>query len=120
MIQELVAYVFRWEILQLELHKWTVEVFGNANNPLPSLKHLQEEVEELIENPSDPEEWADCFIILIHAAKKQGYSMSDIYKFIQNKHEKNKKRKWSKPDKDGVCHHLWYSSINCVKFSNKF
>lgn len=96
----------RWNILQNILHKWTVEKFGNETNPLPSLNHLKGEVLELIEKPNDRLEWADCFIILIHAAKKQGYSMNDIYSFIQEKHEINKTRKWSEPNEKGVCYHI--------------
>lgn len=96
----------RWQTLQDELHRWSVEKFGNETNPIPSLNHLKEEVEELVLDPLDTEEWADCFIILIHAARKAGFKMWEIYNFIQQKHYVNQNRKWSEPDENGVCHHI--------------
>ncbi len=95
-----------WQVLQDELHEWTVEKFGNPSNPIPSLNHLREELEELIADPASPEEWADCFIILIHAARKAGFNMRSIRSFIIQKHEVNKNRRWSAPDENGVCHHI--------------
>jgi predicted house-cleaning noncanonical NTP pyrophosphatase (MazG superfamily) len=96
----------RWQSLQDELHEWTVKMFGNPTDPKPSLHHLKEEVNELIADHQSAEEWADCFIILIHSAKKAGLNMSQIYWFIKDKHRINKSRKWSSPDENGVCYHL--------------
>jgi hypothetical protein len=95
-----------WQALQDELHNWTVEKFGNSTNPIPSLNHLREELEELIADHQSAEEWADCFILLIHAAKKAGLDMTQIYSFITDKHFVNKSRQWSEPDENGVCHHI--------------
>jgi predicted house-cleaning noncanonical NTP pyrophosphatase (MazG superfamily) len=105
-IEENIQSAMDWQALQDELHDWTVEKFGNPTNPIPSLNHLREELEELIADHQSAEEWADCFIILIHAAKKAGLDMTQIYSFITDKHFINKSRQWSEPDENGVCHHI--------------
>lgn len=69
------------------------------------LKHLLEEVQELIDNPDDEMEWADCFLLLLDAAWRKGYSVDDLRKFASRKLKINKKRTWTKR-KDGVFKHV--------------
>ena len=51
-------------------------------------------------------EFADCFILLLDAARKEGLFAKDILKAIVNKMEINKARKWGKPDENGVMEHI--------------
>jgi len=95
----------KWQYLQNDIADFTDNVFGQSN-PVSKLHHLQEEVAELIEEPEDTLEWADCMILLIDAAKKAGHDMDDLYGFIQAKMDINKKRKWSAPDENGVVRHV--------------
>lgn len=60
------------------------------------LLHLQKEIKELIENPNDPMEWADCFLLLTDAAERKGHSFDDLLNFALKKLEINKARKWDK------------------------
>jgi hypothetical protein len=69
------------------------------------LRHLKEEVQELIDNPNDEMEWADCFLLLLDAAWRKGYTVDDLTKFASQKLEINKKRTWKKRD-DGVFKHV--------------
>jgi NTP pyrophosphatase (non-canonical NTP hydrolase) len=64
--------------------------------------HLKKEVDELAES-HDPEEAADCLILLLHHAHKCGYDlMIEAFK----KFEINRQRRWGRPDEDGVVEHI--------------
>jgi hypothetical protein len=69
------------------------------------LQHLQEEINEVIEEPTDPMEWADCFLLFLDAAWRQGHSVDDLVEFGMKKLEINKKRKWNKSN-DGHYRHV--------------
>ena len=87
--------------------KFSWETFGPPSErdcTYPLLK-LQDEVKELLENPDDPMEWADCFLLLIDAAQRKGHSMDDILEFCIQKLEINKKRTWQKQS-NGVYRHV--------------
>jgi predicted house-cleaning noncanonical NTP pyrophosphatase (MazG superfamily) len=66
---------------------------------------LQEEVKELIDNPNDEAEWADCFLLLLDAARRKGHSVDDLVKFANAKLEINKARSW-KQNENGVFKHI--------------
>jgi len=99
-----------------ELGKWQIETFPSATS-LSKLHHLKQETLELIEainssvipcpgNVYVRREYADCFMLLLGAATKDGFTANNIIEAIREKHEINKKRKWGKPDKNGVVKHI--------------
>jgi len=51
-------------------------------------------------------EFADCFMLLIAAAKMEGMSGNDLILITRLKLALNKKRKWGKPDENGVVEHI--------------
>lgn len=65
--------------------------------------HLAKEVAELAENPRDMEELADCMLLLFHLAHQNG---GNLQAAIARKLEINKRRKWGKPDAQGVVEHV--------------
>ena len=90
---------------------WSGQTFGfdypaHPRAGVGSLHHCAEEVQELIDDPSDKEEWADVFILLFDAASRRGIPFSDIMDWVEAKYEKNTKRKWGEPDENGVVHHI--------------
>ena len=95
--------------------KWQEETFKSMT-VLSVLTHLagkspSGEILELIEDiiidsPNKKSEWADCFILLFGAAKKDGMSYADICQCVDDKMNVNKKRKWGVPDKNGVVFHI--------------
>ena len=95
-----------WNLIQRMVTDFANEKFGDPENPLPPLHHLKGEVDELIENPIDLLEYADCMILLIQSALKVGYNMDVLFYAIQTKHAMNKKRKWGEPDENGVVQHI--------------
>ena len=95
-----------WQILQDQTTYFANDTFGNTSDPLPPLHHLKEEVDELIEAPGDITEFADCFILLVQAAKRSGFNMNDLYKASREKHRINTQREWGAPDANGVVKHV--------------
>ena len=95
----------KWQKMQSDIAAFTDSVFGDSY-PVAKLHHLAEEVQELIEEPEDRMEWADCMILLIDAAAKAGMSMDDLYSAVEDKMKINKKRKWGEPDENGVVKHI--------------
>ena len=99
-----------------EIGQWSESTFSHQNS-ISKLHHLQKEVAELIHaiemEPSEPEkkseaylEFADCFILLLDAARKHGFTANDILSAIIEKMEINKARKWGQPDVNGVVEHI--------------
>jgi hypothetical protein len=91
--------------------------------------HLEQELDELKTdilrlNPDKRLEFADCFILLMGAAKADGMSYEDICSAISEKLEINKKRVWGEPDSNGVINHVKEEEVmccaNCVKMWNVF
>lgn len=83
------------------------KTFGtpDVRPPICPLKHLQKEIEEVIREPDAKSEYADCFLLLIDAFRRNGYSLDDFLKAVADKQLVNSKREWLPPDKDGVFLH---------------
>jgi NTP pyrophosphatase (non-canonical NTP hydrolase) len=99
-----------------EIGDWSEKTFPKQTS-VGKLHHLLEEVGELIEEcEREPGfmatslnknlEFADCFILLLDAARKEGLSSDDILVTISHKMEINKKRKWGLPDENSVVKHI--------------
>ncbi|MEI6061724.1 MAG: dATP/dGTP pyrophosphohydrolase domain-containing protein [Bacteroidota bacterium] len=84
---------------------WSDKTFG-TRSPLGPLHHLLKEVKEVIENPDDIEEYADCGLLLMDSLRLAGYSMDQLYSAMFRKYQKNKCRTWAKPDENGTCEHI--------------
>jgi NTP pyrophosphatase (non-canonical NTP hydrolase) len=93
-----------------EITEWQKEVFPEAT-PESKIHHLKEEVNELLSdirtnNPNRRLEYADCIFLLFGCAAADGFNYEDICNAIDEKFKINKKRKWGKPDENGVVKHL--------------
>lgn len=86
---------------QKDVEEWENKTFPTSTAE-SILLHLNKEVKELTESHS-PEEGADCFILLCHHANKCGYNLLEE---AIKKMKINRKRKWGKPDKDGIIEHI--------------
>lgn len=91
-----------FETLVKEVTDWQCEKFPLANTQSIA-NHLLREARELAEEPECASEVADCFILLIGIAHKNGI---DIVECITNKMTINKSRKWNSPDSQGVYSHI--------------
>jgi NTP pyrophosphatase (non-canonical NTP hydrolase) len=92
---------------QEEVGEWGNKTFPK-NTPDTIVNHLCREVLELAEG-HDPEEAADCFLLLLHHAHRGGYS---LLKEARKKHEINKIRTWGEPDEFGVVQHVRHPTFN--------
>lgn len=94
----------------IKITSWQESTFGQATS-LSTLNHLFEELKEVCldivaNNPEKRLEFADCFILLFGAAKRDGMTYEDICNAIDEKMEINYKRKWGKPKENGVVNHI--------------
>lgn len=102
--------------------KWSRVTFGSdqERGPIGPLKHLIKEAKEALEaaeylNYNEDtkesgrvilyEELADCQFLVFDAARRAGMSYSDLISECFIKLEKNKARKWNKPEKDKPVEH---------------
>lgn len=91
--------------LQRSIAKWADEAFGPVKNPLSTISRANKEMSELlmishtsINKEEMVEECADVVICLYRFVDLIGGNLDNA---IENKMEKNKKRKWNK---DGYGH----------------
>lgn len=95
--------------------EWQKETFRQATSG-SKIAHMAQELSELYAeihhgNASERAEqrrleFADCFILLFGAAASDGMSYEDICAAIEDKMTINYKRKWGKPDENGVVNHV--------------
>jgi len=101
----------------IKITEWQKQTFGEST-ALSKAYHLRDEVIELLDSlvmcedgiaafeEEAKKEFADCFILLYGAAAAFGLSLYDINQIIAEKHAINLKRKWGKPDANGVVNHI--------------
>lgn len=94
-----------------DIKAWT-DVQFPEQSVLGKLSHLKEEITEL-QNAVDngikadiDDELADCWILLLNATSYLNYNEKDIKSIIDNKLAINKARKWGKPTREGIVHHI--------------
>ncbi len=79
-----------------EQGEWSEKTFGPTSHrgPIGPLKHLQKEILEVLANPSDLEEYVDCFFMVIDATRRAGFTYAEFVTAFQQKLVKNKSRIW--------------------------
>jgi len=92
-------------VFQVVHGKWSDKTFGKRTT-LGPLKHLEKEVQELLESPNDVMEYADCFMLLIDAARIAGISVDKLLNAVDEKFKINRNRKWGNPDEFGTVEHI--------------
>ncbi|MEM7032812.1 MAG: dATP/dGTP pyrophosphohydrolase domain-containing protein [Chloroflexota bacterium] len=80
--------------------------FDDTDNQKLSLKHLKREIDEVLEDPSDIVEWADCLLLFLESTRRQELSVADVARAAEAKFEINEKRAWGDPDSEGVRSHI--------------
>ena len=88
---------------QKRVARWARRTFPHSTTET-RLAHLRRELAELAADPTNVEEMADMALILCHMAEEAG---KDLGAAMREKLEENIwDRAWSKPDAEGVCHHV--------------
>lgn len=84
-----------------EVVAWANTTFG-PSTPERKVEHLRREVLELVADPENAEEMADCVMILAHLAAGLGI---DLAAAVERKLNLNRRRRWGAPDELGVVEH---------------
>lgn len=98
--------------LQAEVTEWAASVFGDPT-PKAKILHLWEELEEAFAEAWHAKvmfEIADCGLITMHLASSLGIELpepsKDFARVLRVKLEVCQRRKWGKPDSNGVVRHV--------------
>lgn len=88
--------------------EWSQATFGKdaERGPLGALRHLEKEARETQEAPQDSEEYADCFLLILDAARRAGISPVQLIEAAQRKMAINRARTWPKPVDDNPVEHV--------------
>ena len=80
--------------------KWSQETFGSdaERGPIGALKHLQAEAQEAIDQPADITEYADCYLLIMDAARRAGFAFPQLIDAAVAKHRVCEGRNWPKPE----------------------
>lgn len=92
--------------LQIELHRWANQTFGEDRPPRGAIAHLQREVKELAEAPYDIEEYVDCLTLLLDAMSNAGIKISGVLAHSWDKLDINRHREWGEVQPDGTIEHV--------------
>jgi len=116
--------------LQDDIKKWSDGAFGVHRTGKPIAHHLKKEIDELITaldvfhqgTYSDNitvgamqvvnkrhhilMESVDCFTLLLDVLAHEQFDVNELVEASYFKLEINKKRKWGKPDENGVVEHI--------------
>jgi len=96
----------KFQKLQNELGEWADTTFG-PRTVESLLNHLREELDEVIADPIDEHEWADCLQLLIDAYRlATGNTTEHLLDACFEKLEINKNRTWNAPDENGIFKHV--------------
>jgi len=85
--------------LAAELAEWSQRTFGDdtTRGPEGALKHLKLEADEALADPTDAEEYADCFILVIDAARRAGFGIGELIEAAHGKLQVCKAREYPWP-----------------------
>lgn len=89
--------------LQDEISEWADTVYPSRTATQAMIKLVMEEIPEILQNPTDPLEFADAIILLIDAAKLSGI---DIVEAAREKMAINRRRSWKVDPDTGVMRHV--------------
>lgn len=94
--------------LAADQSQWSQATFGTdaERGPLGALRHLEKEARETQEAPQDSEEYADCFLLILDAARRAGISPLQLIEAAQRKMVINRARTWPKPVDDNPVEHV--------------
>jgi hypothetical protein len=95
-------------LLAKDQSDWSQATFGTdqERGPLGALRHLEKEARETQAAPGDIEEYADCFLLILDAARRAGISPLQLIEAAQRKMLINRQRTWPRPVDDQPVEHV--------------
>jgi hypothetical protein len=74
---------------------WSKSTFADHPNLDSILSHIEEEIAEIRENPTDPYEWIDIIILALEGAWRiAGLTPEEVALYLRSKQEINSQRSW--------------------------
>ena len=73
---------------------WSIKTFGPGLRTEGVVDHIRKELNEILAAPNDLEEWIDVVILALDGAWRTGATPEQIIVQLQEKQQKNEKRKW--------------------------
>lgn len=94
--------------LAADQSEWSQATFGSdqERGPLGALRHLEREAREVQADPGNAEEYADCFLLILDAARRAGLSPLELIRASSQKMDINRARKWPRPVDDHPVEHI--------------
>lgn len=107
-INELAHVGLQLTTLAVVQSTWSQATFGTdaERGPLGALRHLEKESREAQDKPGDAEELADCFLLILDAARRSGIGPLQLIEAAQRKMDINRTRQWPKPVDDQPVEHV--------------
>ncbi len=104
----LIDFADKFSDLAGDLAEWSQATFGtdSERGPIGPLKHLISEAQEAIERPNVPEEYADCFLLILDAARRAGIKPMQLVEAAQAKMKVNRSRTYPRPESDQPSFHV--------------
>ena len=87
-----------------EKFEWSLSTFGREVTTEGVVNHIRKELVEILDDPSDLEEWVDVIFLALDGASRAGYSGADVVGAVLKKYDKNIRRRWEKT-RDGHFEH---------------
>jgi hypothetical protein len=82
----------------IEAHRrWSHATFGKGERTAGIIKHIAEELSEILDAPRDPYEWADIIILAIDGAISNGIDADVLTGALLAKQAINLRRNWPDP-----------------------
>lgn len=106
-----VVHVTEFQALQDDIGEFADSILPGRPVSSP-LNKLREEVEELIKNPTDDMEFADCLLVLLDAYRAKGGNTEQLLHHCREKMKINRSRNWGTPDANGVFRHIEETEVD--------
>jgi hypothetical protein len=100
--------------------EWSQATFGSdqTRGPSGALKHLEKEAREAQLAPYDESEYADCFLLILDAARRAGIKPMQLVEAAQEKMKVNRSRTWPTPNQWKIGDPHFVDSEDCM--GNRF
>jgi NTP pyrophosphatase (non-canonical NTP hydrolase) len=107
----MIEFADKFEDLVQDQSKWSQETFGSdaERGPAGALKHLAKEATEAVEAIGTEhleEELADCFLLILDAARRARVKPMALVEAAQRKMVVNRSRTWPTPVPDEPVEHI--------------
>lgn len=85
---------------------WSYDTFGDGQRTEGLCRHIEKELQEIRESPSDIMEWIDVVILALDGAWRAGHSVKEICDALEKKQQINSERRWIRTPENEPTEHV--------------